>query len=294
MELLQILRSVKESASQLTTPSILAEQLQIIFRDESKNSPEISTESNFIFVLFAVARNNLIFVCIGFGIGSTCGYMIGTWLTRPYYPRPVMKAVACLGFWHPDLPQVYTRPAFCSIVSNSFFFKSLIHFVCLQENVIPTVVRVPSLCSTTDILIRVRAASIHRIDAHIANGYGKNLRRMIQNYNAYDHQELPLVVGRGCAGIVEGVGQNSKSGLEVGDEVWMASPWHEAGVASQLVVAPESRVSRKPFIIGFEGAASLPYSGCMALSALKVASLDEITAVGKRYDNMCTKYLILC
>lgn len=150
------------------------------------------------------------------------------------------------------------------------------------QNVIPTMVKVPSLCSATDILIRVRAASIHRIDTRIANGYGRNLRRMIQKYNSYDHQELPLVVGRGCAGIVEGVGRSSKSGLEIGDEVWLAAPWYEAGVACQLVVAPESRVSRKPFIIGFEGAASLPYSGCIALSALQVASLEEITSVGKR------------
>ena len=57
---------------------------------------------------------------------------------------------------------------------------------------------------------------------------------------------------------------------------------YDAGVACQLVVAPESRVSRKPFIIGFEGAASLPYSGCIALSALKEASLEETTSVGKR------------
>lgn len=131
-------------------------------------------------------------------------------------------------------------------------------------------------------MIRVRAASIHRVDERITNGYGKTLRRMIQNYNNYDHQELPLVIGRACAGVVEGVGRNSKCGLEIGDEVWLASPWYEAGLASQLVVAPETRVSRKPFIIGFEGAASLPYSGCAALTALQAASLDELTSREKR------------
>lgn len=64
----------------------------------------------------------------------------------------------------------------------------------------PSVVRVPSIHSSTDILVRVRAASIYRIDEQIANGYGRNLRRMIQGYNNYDHPELPLVVGRACAG----------------------------------------------------------------------------------------------
>ncbi|XP_031628018.1 reticulon-4-interacting protein 1, mitochondrial-like isoform X2 [Contarinia nasturtii] len=231
-ELLEALKHFKESASNLTSPQFLGEQLQIVFRDE-------------------IARNNLFYVCIGLSIGTTCGYVIGTWIARPFYPVPVMKAVACLTLRDPD-------------------------------NVIPTMVKVPSLTSPSDILIRVRAASIHRIDYQIADGYGKTLRRMIQQYNSYDHQELPLVIGRGCAGVVEGVGRNSKSGLEIGDEVWLAAPWYESGVASQLVVAPESRISRKPFIIGFEGAASLPYSGCIALSALQSASLEETTCIGKR------------
>lgn len=197
-------------------------------------------------------------------------------MARPYYPTPVMKAVACYNFREPDVSCPCMSSLSLSENSNSIF----IH--CVFQNVNPTMVNVPSLCSATDILIRVRAASVHRIDNRIANGYGRNMRRMIQNYNTYDHQELPLVIGRGCAGVVEGVGRNSKTGLEIGDEVWLASPWYEAGVACQLVVAPESRVSRKPFIIGFEGAASLPYSGCIALSALQAASLEETTSVGKR------------
>lgn len=147
---------------------------------------------------------------------------------------------------------------------------------------LPSVVKVPSIRSSTDILVRVRAASIYRIDEQIAHGYGRNMRRMIQSYNNYDHTELPLTIGRACAGVVEGVGRGSKSGLEIGDEVWMAAPWFESGLASQLVVAPESRIARKPFIIGFEGAASLPYSGCVALSALTQAGLTEHSCTGKR------------
>lgn len=77
----------------------------------------------------------------------------------------------------------------------------------------------------------------------------------------------------------KGVGRNAKSGLEIGDEVWMASPWYESGAASQLVVAPESRISRKPFIIGFEGAASLPYAGCVALTGNKTYSSSEISVI---------------
>lgn len=105
---------------------------------------------------------------------------------------------------------------------------------------------------------------------------------MINNYNTTDKTELPLVIGRACSGVVEGVGRGIKSSLEIGDEVWLASPWYEAGLASEIVVAPESRIGRKPFIIGFEGAASLPYSGCVALHALESSGLNEHNCIGKR------------
>lgn len=142
----------------------------------------------------------------------------------------------------------------------------------------------PAFRRPTDILVRVRAVSINRIDERIASGYGRTLRCMIQSYTSGgNNPELPLVLGRACAGIVEGVGRGSASGLEIGDEVWLASPWCDAGLASEIVVAPESRVGRKPFIIGFEGAASLPYSGCVALDALRHAGLDEHSSAGKRF-----------
>lgn len=131
--------------------------------------------------------------------------------------------------------------------------------------------------------MRVRAASINRLDERISNGYGRIFRCLLQRYNANTNAELPLVIGRACAGVVEGVGRGSKSGLEIGDEVWLAAPWYEPGLSSEVVVASESRVARKPFIIGFEGAASLPYSGCVALNALKTAGLDEHNCIGKRY-----------
>lgn len=137
-------------------------------------------------------------MCIGLTIGTSVGYFIGAWIARPYYPNPVMKAIACLAYKEPDV---------CMMQGNkkNELKTSLENFFLLLQNVTPTLVKVPSLYSNTDILIRVRAASIHRIDEQIANGYGKNLRRMIQNYNTYDHQELPMVIGRAAAGVVEGI-----------------------------------------------------------------------------------------
>lgn len=124
-------------------------------------------------------------------------------------------------------------------------------------------------------LIKVRAASINRLDERIARGYGRTLRCIVQRYHDKYNAELPLILGRSCAGIVEAVGKESRSGLEIGDEVWCVAPFYENGLASEMAVVSESRISRKPVQSAFEVAASLPYSGCVALNALHEAGLFE-------------------
>lgn len=205
-------------------------------------------DNQFCFV--SVSRNNAFFVLIGLGFGTTGGFLLGLWLARPHLAEPIMKAVACVSYKDSD-------------------------------NVTICQTNVPHLRSSSDILVKVRAASVMRLDDRISHGYGRFLRTLINRYDSY-HPELPLVLGRSCAGIVEAVGRGSKCGLEIGDEVWIASPWYNAGLASDYIVTPETLVARKPFLIGFEGAASLPYSGCVALSALKAANLNEHTTSGKR------------
>lgn len=187
---------------------------------------------------------------IGMGVGAVSGISIGIWLARKNISNPIMKSVACVSFFGSD-------------------------------NVTLCKTNLPHLKSSKDVLVRVRAAAVTRLDVEIAHGYGRTLRRILQNYHT-GYPEMPLVVGRSCSGVVESVGKDSKSGLEIGDEVWLASHFYEPGVSSQLVVAHESRVGRKPFLIGFEGAASLPFDGCLALYALRQAKLTENTTIGKK------------
>lgn len=86
------------------------------------------------------------------------------------------------------------------------------------DNVTLSKTVLPHLRSTSDILIRVRAASITRLDSEIANGYGRTIRRILNKYHT-GNPELPLVIGRSCSGIVENVGRDAKMcGLEIGDE----------------------------------------------------------------------------
>lgn len=197
-----------------------------------------------------VARNNSYYVLLGLGLGATGGCMVGLYLARKSIANPIMKSVACVSYLG-------------------------------HNNVTLTKTNLPHLRSNADVLVRVRAAAINRLDVEIANGYGRTLRRILQDYNVCN-PELPLALGRSCSGVVENVGKDAKCGLEIGDEVWLASNFYEPGLASQLVVAHESRVSRKPVLIGFEGAASLPYDGCMAIYALNKAKLTENTTMGKK------------
>lgn len=246
--ILELLNRLKETAK---APNVFIEQLLIIFRDESEffscklESFQLNHDN-----LILVARNNTYFVLLGVGFGAAGGCMVGMWLARKIVANPIMKSVACTSFHGHD-------------------------------NVSMTKTNLPHLQTNSDILVRVRAAAISRLDVDISNGYGRTLRRIFQSYHS-GNPELPLPLGRSCSGVVENVGKDSKSGLEIGDEVWLASHFYEPGLASQLVVAHESRVARKPVLIGFEGAASLPYEGCMALRALKESKLNENSCVGKR------------
>lgn len=207
---------------------------------------------------------------LGLGFGTVGGCMIGMWLARKQTSHPFMKSIAAVSFIGPDVSYI-----------KLFFIQAFVNYSINLQNVTLRKTHLPHLKSSSDILIRVRAAAINRLDVEIAQGYGKTLRRILQDYHT-SNPELPLVVGRSCSGVVENVGKDAKSGLEIGDEVWLASAFYETGLASQLVVAHESRVGRKPFLIGFEGAASLPYDGCLALMALKQANLTENTTMGKK------------
>ena len=200
--------------------------------------------------LFSVSRNNAFFILIGLGFGTTGGFLLGFWLTRPHLVSPIMKAISITKYAD-------------------------------KENVYVCATTAPHFTTSTDVLVRVKATAMNRIDKRLACGYGQTLRNFIQRYDKRN-PEFPLILGRSCAGIVEAVGKSSRSGLEIGDEVWLAAHWFERGVASELVVVNETRVSRKPFLIGFEGAASLPYSGSIALNLLEGLRLDENTSTGKR------------
>lgn len=105
-----------------------------------KVSLRISLKNNKSFGLILVARNNTYFVLLGLGLGATGGCMIGLYFARKSIANPIMKSVACVSFLGgPD-------------------------------NVTLTKTNLPHLKSNADVLVRVRAASINRLDVEIAQG----------------------------------------------------------------------------------------------------------------------------
>lgn len=94
--------------------------------------------------------------------------------------------------------------------------------------------------------------------------------------------DLPLVLGRDLAGVVRGIG-SAVTRLDVGDEVWCGVPAWSTGTLSEVAVVKQHYVSLKPTVLGFEGAASLPYSGSIAWDAIaNKAKLTIQSACSKR------------
>lgn len=137
----------------------------------------------------------------------------------------------------------------------------------------------PHQCGDYDVLITVKASSVQIIDAQICCGYGRNIGRILRRLNK--QPEFPLTLGRDCTGIVVDLGSKVKR-VDVGDEVWLTVPFWCQGTLCQTILISESRVSRKPKNIGFEGACSLPYAGSLALAALNEANLTIESAHDKR------------
>lgn len=97
------------------------------------------------------------------------------------------------------------------------------------------------------------------------------------------HNDLPIQLGRDCAGFVIDIGRGVVS-FDVGDEVYLAVPSWAPGTMAEYIVVPENMVWRRPKLVSFEAAASLPYSGCLAWDALVNRTvIEEGNAMGRRY-----------
>lgn len=116
------------------------------------------------------------------------------------------------------------------------------------------------------LVVRMLAASVNGMDIHQSSGA---LIGMMPH-------DLPTVIGRDVAGVVESVGAG-RNDFGPGDEVIAflpAMPPLKAGAWAELVaLGPDAAVAPKPAEISFEAAAALPLAGVTARDAVEAAEI---------------------
>jgi NADPH:quinone reductase-like Zn-dependent oxidoreductase len=116
-----------------------------------------------------------------------------------------------------------------------------------------------------EVLVRVRAASIHPDVWHVVTGRPSILRLM----GAGLLKPANPVPGTDLAGTVEAVGKDVtrfKPGDEVFGESHRGVQWRNGGAFAEYASAPQDALALKPRGITFEQAASVPTSGYIALT----------------------------
>lgn len=119
-----------------------------------------------------------------------------------------------------------------------------------------------------ELLVRIKATSVHPDVWHVVNGWPYVLRCMGGGLRK-PKQAIP---GTDFSGIVEKVGQHVSSfrpGDEVFGETHRGFQWTNGGAFAEYVCVPHDVVALKPANVSFEQAAAVPTSGIIALHNLQ-------------------------
>jgi len=115
-----------------------------------------------------------------------------------------------------------------------------------------------------EVLVRVRATSVHADVWHVVSGRPI----LVRLAGAGLFRPKDLVPGTDLSGVVESVG-NNVSRFKVGDAVFGEShlkmQWRNGGTFAEYAAVPEGALELKPENVSFEQAASVPTSGNIAL-----------------------------
>ena len=122
--------------------------------------------------------------------------------------------------------------------------------------------------SDDQVLVRVRAASVHADIWHVMRGVPYVLRIM----GAGLRSPKNLVPGTDLAGHVDSLGTNVTR-FRPGDEVFgqslVANLWRHGGAFAEYAAVPEARLELKPADLTFEQAAAVPTSGSLAVQGVR-------------------------
>jgi len=118
-----------------------------------------------------------------------------------------------------------------------------------------------------EVLVRVRAASVHPDVWHVVTGLPRVLRLMGSGLR----RPRDLVPGTDMAGQVESVGAGVtrvRPGAEVFGETIRGSQWRNGGTYAEYAAVAEDALVAKPSQVSFEQAATVPTAGLIALANL--------------------------
>lgn len=116
----------------------------------------------------------------------------------------------------------------------------------------------------SEVLIRLRAASMHADVWHVVKGWPYFLRFMGAGF-LRPKMEVP---GTDVAGTVEAVGRDVTKfvpGDNVFGEIIRGHQWKNGGAFAEYAAAPTDKLAAKPANLSFELAAAIPTSGLLAL-----------------------------
>jgi NADPH:quinone reductase-like Zn-dependent oxidoreductase len=126
-----------------------------------------------------------------------------------------------------------------------------------------------------DVLVRVRAASMHADVWHVLEGVPYVLRLM---GNGVRRPKIP-VPGTDLSGVVEAIGAKVTR-FKPGDEVFGESAkfgWMNGGAYAEYAAVPERFLALKPHTVTFEQAAAAPTAGFIALNSLGSADKSGLS-----------------
>lgn len=125
------------------------------------------------------------------------------------------------------------------------------------------------------VLVRMAASSVNRIDVRLAGGYGRAA------LEALTELKPPIVLGRDVVGTVAAVGAGVDR-FKKGDDVWGMILAFYQGAFADFAVAPEALLVKRPPSVPLHQAASLPYAGLTVWCALvKEGGIAPGTLAGK-------------
>ncbi|KAH6696480.1 chaperonin 10-like protein [Leptodontidium sp. MPI-SDFR-AT-0119] len=121
----------------------------------------------------------------------------------------------------------------------------------------------PKIKEPHEVLIRVYAAGVNRIDIDFANGMVKVASKAT----------FPYIPGFDAAGKIVAVGSAVKD-LKVGDAVFTRVPDRYRGTFAEYCISTSSATALKPTSVPFSDAAAIPLAGLTALQSIRRAQSE--------------------